>query len=105
MTRWRRALLASGPASPGGTRSARDWLTDWALFAFAAAMGGYALGGLWHTHGLVLDWLDVAAGVLACLALWARRTSLPAVYVALAASAFSPLALGAGLPRAAIVAA
>ena len=93
MARWRRALLASGPASPGGTRSARDWLTDWALFAFGVALGASALSGLWHTHGPVLDWLDVAAGVLACLALWARRTSLPAVYVALAASAFSPLAL------------
>ena len=35
--------------------------------------------------------------MLACLALWARPTSLLAVSVALAASAFSPLALGAGL--------
>jgi signal transduction histidine kinase len=83
--------------SPGGGRSARDWLTDWALFAFAVWVGGVALAGLWHSHGLVLDWIDVAAGVLACLALWARRTSLPAVFVALGASAFSPLALGAGL--------
>src|SRR5215470_14192204 len=96
-TRWRRALLAGGPNSPGGTRSARDWLTDWALFTFAAVLGGYALAGLWHTHGVILDWVDVAAGVVACLALWARRTSLLAVSVAFAASAFSPLALGAGL--------
>jgi len=97
MTRWRRALLAGGPDAPGGTRSARDWLTDWALFTFAAVLGGYALAGLWHTHGVILDWVDVAAGVVACLALWARRTSLLAVSVAFAASVFSPLALGAGL--------
>jgi signal transduction histidine kinase len=97
LARWRRALLTSGPLPPGGSRSARDWLTDWALFAFAAGVGCIGLAGLWHTHGVVLDWIDVAAGVLACLALWARRTSLPAVLVALAASAFSPLALGAGL--------
>jgi signal transduction histidine kinase len=96
MTRWRRALLASGPYSPGGTRAARDWLTDWALFAFAAVLGGVALGPLWHTHGPVLDWLDVVVGVLACLAVWARGSML-ALVVMLAASAFSPLALGAGL--------
>jgi signal transduction histidine kinase len=97
LARWRRALPASGPLSPGGSLSARDWLTDWALFAFAAGLGCIALASLWHSHGVVLDWIDVAAGVLACLALWAWRTSLLAILVALAASAFSPLALGAGL--------
>jgi signal transduction histidine kinase len=96
LARWRRALVASWPRPPGGARPARDRLTDWALFAFAAGLGGVALGPLWHTHGVVLDWLDVAAGVLACLAVWAR-SSLFALVLMLAASAFSPLALGAGL--------
>ena len=96
MARWRRAFLPSGSHPPGGTRPARDWVTDWALFAFAAVLGGVALGPLWHTHSPVLDWLDVAAGVLACLAVWARGSVL-AVVLMLAASAFSPLALGAGL--------
>src|SRR5215469_6688139 len=96
MARWRRAFLLSGSQPPGGTRPPRDWVTDWALFAFAAVLGGVALGPLWHTHGPVLDWLDLVAGVLACLAVWARGSTL-AVVLMLAASAFSPLALGAGL--------
>ena len=94
--RWRRALLASWPPPPGDAGAPRDRLTDWVLFAFAAGLGAVALGPLWHTHGAVLDWLDVAAGVLACLAVWARRSVL-ALAVMFAASAFSPLALGAGL--------
>ena len=93
--RWRRALLASWPP-PGDAGAPRDRLANWALFAFAAGLGAVALGPLWHTHGAALDWLDVAAGVLACLAVWARRSVL-ATAVMLAASAFSPLALGAGL--------
>jgi signal transduction histidine kinase len=94
--RWRRALLAGWPPPPGDAGAPRDRLTDWVLFAFAAGLGAVALGTLWHTHGAVLDWLDVAAGVLACLAVWARWSVL-ALAVMFAASAFSPLALGAGL--------
>jgi signal transduction histidine kinase len=46
----------------------------------------------------VLDWLDVAFGAVACLALWWRRAHPVTVFVlAFAAAAFSPLALGAGL--------
>ena len=77
---------------PGGR------LADGALFAFAVVLGGVTQGYLWHSHRLVLDWLDVAVGVVACAALWWRRAYPVAVFVVVvAAAAFSPLALGAGL--------
>ncbi len=73
-------------------------LADLALFGFAAALGGLALGYLWHSHGEVLDALDLVSGVVACLALWWRRDYPVAVtLVAFGAAWFSPLALGAGL--------
>jgi signal transduction histidine kinase len=73
-------------------------LADGALFAFAVVLGGVTQGYLWHSHGPVLDWLDVAVGAAACVALWWRRAHPVAVFVlAIAAAAFSPLALGAGL--------
>ena len=68
-----------------------------ALFVFAAGLGGLALGYVWHSHGAVLDAVDVAIGVLACLALWARRSKPVAVLAVVAAASFSPLAAGAGL--------
>jgi signal transduction histidine kinase len=73
-------------------------LADGALFAFAVVLGGVTQRYLWHSHGQVLDWLDVAFGAVACVALWWRRAHPVAVVVlAIAAAAFSPLALGAGL--------
>ena len=70
---WRRALAASQRHDLGGGRSVSDWAVDVALFVFAAGLGVLALGYAWHSHGAVLDDFDVAFGVLACLALWARR--------------------------------
>jgi signal transduction histidine kinase len=68
------------------------------LFAFAAGFGGITFGYLWHTHGEVLDWVDLAAGVIACLALWWRRARPTTVFImAFSAGAFSPLALGAAI--------
>ena len=65
---------------------------------FAVVLGGITQGYLWHSHGMVLDAVDVAAGAVACLALWWRRAHPMAVFVlAFAANTFSPLALGAGL--------
>ena len=74
-----------------------DWVVNLALFVFAAGLGGLALGYVWHSHGAVLDAFDVAFGVLACLALWARRSRPVAVLATIAAASFSPLAAGAGL--------
>jgi signal transduction histidine kinase len=96
--RWQQ-LLPGGTQPPLGTGL---WpagrLADSALFGFAAAVGGLALGYLWHSHGEVLDALDLASGVVACLALWWRRGYPVAVtLVAFGAGWFSPLALGAVL--------
>lgn len=96
-----RAALWSHPLrfnGPPGVGLAGGRLADTALFAFAVVLGGITQGYLWHTHGVVLDAVDVAAGAVACLALWWRRAHPMAVFVlALAANTFSPLALGAGL--------
>ena len=92
---WRHSHSFSGlpGASLAGGR-----LADSALFAFAVVLGGITQGYLWHSHGVVLDAVDVAAGAVACLALWWRRVHPMAVFVlAFAANTFSPLALGAGL--------
>jgi signal transduction histidine kinase len=75
----------------------RGRLADGALFAFAVGFGGLTFGYLWHTHGLVIDAVDLAAGLIACLALWWRRRRPMAVVIVAAAGAFSPLALGAVL--------
>jgi signal transduction histidine kinase len=73
-------------------------LGDVALFAGAVGLGGLTLAYLWHDYGPVLDGLDVAFGMVACLALWWRRAHPMAVFViAFGAAAFSPLALFAGL--------
>jgi len=92
----RQLPVSRQPWAGGGLPTAQ--LADGALFVFAVALGGIAQAYLWHTHGPVLDWLDVAFGAVACLALWWRRAHPVAVFVlAFVAAAFSPLALGAGL--------
>jgi signal transduction histidine kinase len=92
---WRH-LRASGESPAGTAMPGR--LADGALFAFAAVLGGITMSYLWHSHGEVLDGLDVAFGAVACLALWWRRAHpMTVLLVALGAAAFSPLALGAGL--------
>ena len=94
---WRRALLAAGLA-PVRDRPASDWLTDSALFVLAAVMGILAFATLRHSHGELLDDLDLAFGIPACLALWARRDwPMAVLVVAVVPAFFSPLALGAAL--------
>lgn len=94
---WWHALIASDWRKPDSGRSAGRWVVDSALFGSAALLGGFALGYLWHSHGAVLDALDLAFGVLACLALWVRRSRPAAMLVVIAVAAFSPLAAGAAL--------
>ena len=93
---WRHLPVFREP--PAGLSVPAGRLADGALFAFAVVLGGITQGYLWHSHGVVLDAVDVAAGAVACLALWRRRAHPMAVFVlAFAANTFSPLALGAGL--------
>ncbi len=93
----RRARLRAGLA-PVRDRLAGNWLTDAALFVFAAGLGGLAFNTLRHSHGALLDTLDLAFGIPACLAVLARRAWPMAVLVVAGAAAFfSPLALGAAL--------
>ena len=94
---WQLALPTSWPAWPSGDSKARGRLADGALFVLAVALGGITQAYLWHIHGPVLDWLDVALGVLACVALWWRRAHPMTVFVLNFGAAFSPLALFAFL--------
>jgi signal transduction histidine kinase len=90
---WHLPAVSEQPEAATGGR-----LADAGLFAFAAVLGGITQGYLWHTHGEVLDALDLAFGAVACLALRWRQAHPMAVFVlAAGAAAFSPLALGAGL--------
>jgi signal transduction histidine kinase len=101
----RRATRVPGGSRAGlaerlgaGGRSRGDWLVDSALFVGSATLGAFTLAYLWHDHGVAFDALDVAAGVVACLALWARRSHPTTTFaIAFATASFSPLALFAGL--------
>ena len=96
--RWWRTLPAAGWPPPFGRWPTADRLVDAGLFLFAVGLGGLAMSYLWHTHGEFLDAVDLAAGSLACLALWQRRSHPVGVFVlAFAAGSISPLAAGASL--------
>jgi signal transduction histidine kinase len=93
---WWHLRTISVPPQDAGRPGGR--LADGTLFAFAAVLGGLTQGFLWHIHGQVLDVVDLAAGGVACVALWLRRAYPAAVFlVGVGAAAFSPLALFAGL--------
>ncbi len=93
LRRYLPTFIAPPDASVPGNR-----MVDGVLIASAIALGGITQGYLWQSHGEVLDWLDVMSGAVACLTLWWRRAHPLAVFlIAFGASAFSPLALGAGL--------
>jgi signal transduction histidine kinase len=94
---WQRALVPSEWYESRRGRSANDWAVDSVLLVSAVLIGGLAQGYIWHSHGGLVNTLDLAFGSLACLALWARRSRPMAVLVAAAAGVFSPLALGAVL--------
>ena len=97
LARWRQVLADVEWDDRAGDRPSRDRVVDAALFGFAVVVGALALGYVWHSHGVVVNALDLAIGVLACLALWVRRSRPSAVLATIVAAAFSPLAAGAGL--------
>jgi signal transduction histidine kinase len=93
---WWHLPAVSEPPEDASLPGAR--LADAALFAFAVVLGGITQGYLWHIHGAVLDAIDLAVGVVACLALWWRRSHPVVVFVvAFGAAVFSPLAQFAAL--------
>ena len=93
---WQHLAVVREPPEDVGVSGGR--LTDAGLIGFAVAAGGITQGYLWHILGEVRDWLDVALGVVACVALWWRRTHPVAVVaVGFAAAVFSPLAQFAAL--------
>jgi signal transduction histidine kinase len=94
---WQRALVPSEWYESRGRRSASDWVVDSALFAAALVVGGLAQAFVWGRFGPVVTALDLVSGSVACLALWARRSSPAAVALAAAAGVFAPLAQGAAL--------
>ena len=95
---WRRLLPPGVQRRLSAGRRPADWLADSLLFGFAVVLGGIIQGYLWHIHGEVLDAVGLAAGVVACLALWWRRAHPMAVFVLVfAAALISPLAQFAAL--------
>jgi signal transduction histidine kinase len=94
---WPAPLRRSAGRLGQGARPAAGWRADWALFVGSAVCGAGTLASLWHDHGPVLGAVDIAAGSLACLALWIRRSRPVALMVVFMAASFSPLALFGGL--------
>ena len=95
-----RQLLLPGELrdAPDGRRSLRDWIVDVVLFVLAAGFGLLLLEATWPGHGELAGVFDVAAGIVACLALWFRRSHPVAVAVlTLSAALLSGLAAGAGM--------
>jgi signal transduction histidine kinase len=72
--RWQRIVLPSGMRGPGMRRSARDWVIDLLMFALAIGLGALSLVDTWDQHGEVAKVIDIAFGVVACAALWVRRS-------------------------------
>jgi signal transduction histidine kinase len=97
--RWQRLLLpADFLDAPAGSRSARDWFVDVNLLAFAVAAGAVALATTWDEHSRFAKVLDIALGVIACIALWRRRTQpVPVAVLAIGVSLISSSAGGPAL--------
>jgi signal transduction histidine kinase len=99
ISRWRRALLPGDLlATVDARRSARDWLVDALLFAAALVVGGVGVYSIRADLGETGTAVDIVLGSLACIALWWRRSRPVAVgVVAIALSAISGMAAGAGV--------
>ena len=69
---WQRALVPSEWYESRRGRSANDWVVDSVLFVSAVLIGGLAQGYIWHSHGGLVNALDLAFGSLAGMGV--RRT-------------------------------
>ncbi len=95
------AIVTSVPIAPSAPRTRRDWLVDSACFLIAVA------GGIYGPSALLANGADpssstaaliVAAGAIACLALWLRRRwPVGVALLTVVLGSFSPAAGGAAL--------
>ncbi len=93
--RWQRELLPGALIVPSrAERSLRDWAVDIVLLAAAGGLGAFLLVDTWDHHDGVAAALDVAAGVLAWLALWLRRQHPAAVGIGSALVALASATAG-----------
>jgi hypothetical protein len=94
---WHRTLLPGELLeTPGGRRSARDWVVDVLLFAGAVALGITAFVDTASDHSDVMAVIDLVAGSAVCLALWVRRRyPVRVAVIAVVVAAFSAMAGGA----------
>jgi signal transduction histidine kinase len=97
--RWQLALVPSGLyEASSGRRSARDWFVDVAMFLLSVGLGAFLLASVRNDRSGLANALDLAVGLVACLALWLRRSRpVPVAVLTLAASALVAMAGGAAL--------
>lgn len=94
--RW---LLPSAMAEPRQRRTVRDWIVDTAMLGCAVLFGMFALDAATKAgNSDTVVALDLAAGAVACCALWLRRRRPVALAVALTLlTAVAPVSSGAAL--------
>jgi signal transduction histidine kinase len=97
--RWQRALLPADLfVATAGRRSLRDWLVDTLVFVVALGVGALTLSSIWDDHSKAGAALDIVLGLIACIALWWRRSRpLAVALVAVSLSAVAGMAGGAGI--------
>jgi signal transduction histidine kinase len=107
--RWTRSLLPGAMLDDGDTtgdgntrvappRSLRDWVVDVIVITVSIGFGGLVLGMTWRHHATPIAILDLVGGLIACLALWVRRSRpLGVTLLAVLLSSFSAMSAGAAL--------
>lgn len=81
--RWQRALLPGdvrGDKLAG--RSPRDWFVDVVCFLLAIGITAAILSDTWDQHSIPMRWVECASAVVACVALWWRRSHPLAIALA-----------------------
>jgi signal transduction histidine kinase len=96
---WQRPLLPGELLeTPGGKRSARDWVVDVVLFGVAVVIGVLGVASITADRSDVGVVIDVVVGTAVCATLWVRRRyPVEVAVVAVLAAAFFAMAGGAAL--------